>query len=238
MKKPMLTRKQIEAAKLDVSHPVVQALIGMHDYCKHFNEEFAKVKQDNQLAQDFVKRNMAPLAHKINDLDEFSLKPLDIISIWSQVDKSFLGRYVKYSLANIIAAKYSVIGIKSPKWGEFIVHESKSEGTIDELPEDLINDKENILYFYRRWGEVIKNLKEIDFFYGISIQKDIGDLDKKAFKDGDKGAERRDDNSAAQMKNHDYSFLEGVVENWGNGLYSSFLFSMPKEIRKEIFIEN
>ncbi|MBI2047060.1 hypothetical protein HYT26_02775, partial [Candidatus Pacearchaeota archaeon] len=69
MEEPILTKEHIEAAKLDISHPVVQVLISMQDYCKHFNEEHAKVRHGYKLTQEFLKQNIAPLADKINELD-------------------------------------------------------------------------------------------------------------------------------------------------------------------------
>ncbi|MBI2047211.1 hypothetical protein HYT26_03550 [Candidatus Pacearchaeota archaeon] len=236
MEEPILTKEHIEAAKLDVNHPVVQVLISMQDYCKQFNEEYVKVWQDNKLAQEFLKQNIAPLADKINELDEFSLKPLDIISIWSQVGKSFSGLYIRYDLANIIPAKYGVIGIKSPKWREFIIHESKSKGKIVKLPEYLMNDKENMPYFYRRLGDVRKSLDEIDF-YRNGVKENIASLARKAFKYGDKEAEKRYSKIAPWTKEHDDSFLGGISENFGNG-FGPLLYFMPDEIRKQIFVED
>ena len=213
MGKPMLTMEQVEAAKLDVSHPVVRALISMKDYCKHFNEEYAKVKHDYELTQEFLRRNIAPLADKINELNEFTLEPLDIISIWSQVNKSFSGLYIRYDLANIIPAKYGVIGIKSLMWGEFIAHESRTKRGVCDLPEDLMNDKENMYYFYRRLWDVSKSLDEIDLY-------------KNGIKE-----------SVERSKKHDNTFLSEIHENFGNG-FNSLLYFMPDEIRKQIFVED
>lgn len=216
MQEPMLTKEQIEAAKLDVSHPVVQALISMRDYTENFKKGYLQVKDDNKSAHEFIKQNISPLVEKINGLDNFSLNPSDIISIWSQVNKSFSGLYIKYDLANIIPARYGVIGINSLMWGDFIINESKSKGRVTELPEYLMSDKENMHYFYKRLGDVSKSLDEIDL-YRNGTKESVTNLAKKAFKDGDEEAEKRYNDYAIWNKEHDNTFLSEIHENFGNG---------------------
>ena len=50
MEKPMLTKGEIERAKKDTSHPVVQTLLDMKDWIKEYGKDYEKVsgREDSQ----------------------------------------------------------------------------------------------------------------------------------------------------------------------------------------------
>src|SRR3989344_5292849 len=159
METPKLTKEQIEYAKQDRSHPVVQILDSDEDFIKHFNEGYKKVRGDNKKVYSFVSEMMWPIALKINALEEFSFEPLDIVSIWSRIDESF--QPTGYFLSRNISTAYSIDGIGSPRiWVDSFQEISEQSG----VPEPLLSDKDNVLNFYRRIEEIRRSLGEVELY--------------------------------------------------------------------------
>lgn len=229
MEKPMLTREQIEVAKKDTNHPVVKVFLNMQEEIKEFMWDYRKIK-DNQEAQKYVTNNINPFAKKLNQLEEFSLEPLDIVSIWSRINQDFEGKiYVGYNLAATIPATYGTRGITSQSWKEVVPFVAKNK----KIPEEILKDKQNQIYFWKRIKNVKENVKELDYFLFGTRERNF-ELFNKAYKEGDKEAEKKIEEMIAWEEEHKDEILGKIHENFGNG-FSLLFLKMPDHIKKEVF---
>jgi len=227
MEESMLTREQIEYAKRDISHPVVQLFLDMQDYIKKFREDYERIHDDED-EQRFVKENITPLAERLDELDDFSLAPLDIVSIWSRVYNDFIG-YTRYNLAATIPATYGTRGIVYPDWKGVVPFLAKNR----KLPERLIKDEENQLYFWKRLREVNKSLGELDY-HSYGTRKDWSGLIDKAYKEGNEKAKEEFKRIIDWHEKHKDKILGEIHENFDHG-FSYLFMSMPDYIRAKVF---
>lgn len=223
----MLTREQIESAKQDVSHPVVQLLLNEQDWIARFRSLWAEAESDKQ---KFIHQEIGNgLALRLNELDDFSMAPLDIVSIWAQVCKDFPSVYMRYDLSSTISATYATRGIASPDWKGVV----QSIARENELPETLLRDRKNQLYFWRRIREIGTNLDELSF-YSYGTRENFADLSKKAYKEGDKEAEKRFEKLSAWYDEHKDTILSQIHENFGNGLSTLKHSNVPRYIIRKV----
>jgi len=229
MEVPTITKEQIEAAKQDTSHQIVQVMLSMPDYFQKLREGYKPITDNNQEAQRFVKEQFSPLVNALNQLDDFSVSPLDIISIWSRAEQDLEGiGYARYELAGTIGVVYGTRGSQSESFRNRIVEIINKNA----IPKDLAKDEQAALYFFRRLKALSGSIDEITF-YIHGTREDMGDLATKAFGDKDEKAKKRWDELQKWSKEHQDDFLGSVCENWGNGLLS-YSFSMPNDIRAKL----
>lgn len=224
----MLTREQIEAAKKDITHPVVQVFLGMQDEIKEFNLTYRKI-QGNVEAQRYISSNIEPFARRLNQLEEFTLEPLDLVSIWSRISQDFEGAYMGYTLAAVIPTTYGINGIDSKKWKEIVPFVAKNR----KFPKEFLIDEPNQIKFWTRLKNVGKSLDELDY-YSYGTREDCMDLANKAYKQGDNEAEKKFEEIIAWQKEHKDEVLGKIHENFGNG-FSILFLNMPDNLRKQIF---
>ncbi len=229
METPTLTREQIEQAKIESHHPIVQLFWRMQDSIANYSRRYDLVKGDNKERQKFVRENMGFVAEKLNKLEKFSLGPLDLISIWTSVCGDFVG-YTRYNLAAQIPATYATRKIKDPNWSIVVPRIAARE---IELPEELMSDRENVLNFYKGLAEVRSSLKEIDL-YMYGTREDNFELTVKAFRKGDEKAKRELEESKRWFEEHEDPVLCEIKENFGNG-FTPLFFNLPEDIRREVF---
>ncbi len=218
MDTPTLTKEQIETAKKDVSHPVVQVLLDMQDYIGKFNLN-CKEREGSEDYQSFIGENLAPVAERLEELYNFYLGPLDLVSVWSKVTQDFQSLYARYNLAAAIPSAYGKIGITSNGWEGIIPFIAKEK----RLPERVMGDEKNQLYFYKRLMDVTKSLDELDF-YSYGTRENFADVAEKAYVDGNQEAKIELEKIITWQKEHKDAILLGIHENFGNGFSGSSLF--------------
>ena len=226
----MLTKEQIELAKKDTSHPVVQLMLGMKDYIKEFNKGYEKCSGTDE-AKIYRAENFQPLAKKLGQLEDFSMQPLDLVSIWSRVCEDFPKRYEKYDLAGAIPITYATRGINSQKWGKLVSLVMKKRM----IPHELLQDDKNQLHFWVRMRDIFESMEEIRF-YAHGTREDLGELGRKAYREGDKEVEKRFEKIVVWSKEHKDEILSELRENFGNG-FNIFFRYISDEMRKKVFSE-
>ncbi len=118
----LLTIHDIETAEQDAtfSHPVLDVLESHKDRILSIQQQCKPIIDTDQ-EQSFLEQNFGFLAKSITDIDDFSLTPKELVSLWSRDIIKDMSRYQKYTLARIIAASYSVQGLENAKWKQFPV---------------------------------------------------------------------------------------------------------------------
>ncbi|MBI4167794.1 MAG: hypothetical protein HY515_02455 [Candidatus Aenigmarchaeota archaeon] len=216
MKVPALTKEQVSRAERreGIYHPVLDVLDRRALEIAGFNAEYKKLKgSENQ--QLFVATHLGFLADDMEALPDFTLAPLELIAIWSKACE-MMGYYPrKRGLANIVPAAYATKGVQNPGWKRF----TGSMLQRCELPEDVEEDKEGLLYVQARVEGIKTGLGEIEFY--VSGVRDgaqtIRSLGKKAYQEGDKEAERELDRIEAYQKDHLTPVLSELLENVRTG---------------------
>lgn len=224
---PSLTREQVEAAMHDTSHPIVQVMLSMPDYFQKFREGYEKV-EGNEAVWSFITENFSPLIQRLNQLQGFSMGPLDMISIWSRKLADFgESNYCGYKLAGTLGAVYGTRQTDQ-KWRDNV--EKIILG--GKVPEDLAIDRQSYLQFAKRLKEMAKGIAEIDF-YRHGTREPIPELVKASMNKHDTGARRRLDRLDSWSSEHDSPLLAGLHENFANGFFIYFVL-MPEDIRVEL----
>ncbi len=118
----LLSLRDIEAAEhaANFSHPILdvltsheQQILALQDQCKPII--------DTDEEQSFLEQNFGFIAKSIAEIDNFSLTPTELVSLWSRDIIKGMSRYQKYTLARIIASCYSVQDLDNDEWKQFPV---------------------------------------------------------------------------------------------------------------------
>lgn len=213
---PTLTKEQVLLAERREStyHSVIDVLEYRTPQIAVFNRGYNKLT-DNQEQQRFVKDNFGFLADDIGALDDFTLSPLELIAIWSKAHEMMSYYPRKTGLGMILPTAYATKGAQNPGWKEFSKYMLESY----ELPEDVQQDKEGLLYVQDRIQQVRDSLNEISFYMnGVrdGMQKSI-DLAMKS-RDGDKEADEELNKLIAYSEEHQTEVLLALTENLSNGV--------------------
>jgi hypothetical protein len=230
MEKPMLTREEIERAKQNLSHPIVRFLLKEKNWVSKFTANYKR--QELADVQKFVSESMSGLAKRLNTLDDFSMAPLDIVSIWSQVGKDFSSSYTENNfdvlsyarggLSSTISAAYATRGIVSPEWEEVLPFVARER----ELPERVFNDAANQSHFWRRIQEIMGSVAELDF-YSYGSRESLHKLRMDACEDSGKY-----EKLMAWREKHDDALLSRIHEDFGNAI--GILYAGTPEGKRKI----
>lgn len=112
-----LTKEAIESAKQNREHYAIQALSSFGEgYWSKFARELQSTA-DNQLQQKACRRIVIPIARALED-QQFTLKPLEIVSIWPHISDPFYppSNYLGYDLSEALSWTYAIRGIKASAW--------------------------------------------------------------------------------------------------------------------------
>jgi len=214
----MLTTEQVESAKKDRSHLAIVTLDSFGD--SYWPSIIEKTRpEDNQKRQEIYRQAFIPFSEKLHETD-FSLGPLDIISIWSRAKEIFPEQiYARYELSTSLACSYGSNPIDSQDWKRV-----SASGSISERLHDLSKtDKAKASLFSKRLTEIDSSLKEIDL-YRKGTTEDIIELARKAYVEKDEEAKEKLLAIQEKEKETDSDgFLHDIHENWGNGMYWMFV---------------
>lgn len=189
----MLTREQVEWAKKDRSHIVVQTLNSFgKEYWKKTIMQANLYNEDNQIRQQIYNESFLPFAIKLEG-QLFTLNSLEIISIWSRADELFPKLvYPKYSLSTNLALVYGTALLNLDEWKELPKDYPISGSEFTRKLTKLSNqDSQSASVMRKRLREIDKSLREIDRY-----------------------CQREDQND---------SLFDQIHENWSNGMYWMFL---------------
>lgn len=182
---PELTKENIEGAiqgakqRPSLSHPVVQAMHG--DY--EFKAMLSVREQVNpRRAVKYAEQRFAEMIDRIQGVRDFTLGPLDIVSIWACTEEASKGQQI--ALARFITARHAVSTEESPigHWRTSVPLHFMKEGTL--LPE-VAHDLPGLEYVLGRITVAFESCKQIEAYlygpggsnqYGIlMVGSDLGD---------------------------------------------------------------
>ena len=85
MERQPLTKDQVAAAECreEIAHPVISLLETHADILVGFREDLKEIK-DSQKAQSYIADTHGFLADLLEQLDAFTLQPLELVAIWSK----------------------------------------------------------------------------------------------------------------------------------------------------------
>ncbi len=226
----MLKREQIEEAKNNRNHIVIRTFDGLR--MPHWGAllESLRTNSDNQQQQVLCQRAVIPFAEALNG-NVFTLKPLEIVSIWSRVTEILPSTYASYSLSTAIACAYGAMPIKSEDWKHLFRNMYEGGACYEYLEDIATKDKINAIVFRQRLGDISTSYDELDY-YSYGTREEMCDLAEKAYRHGDKEAEERFDRMVQWQKAHKDEVLGKIHENWGNGIFWMFNV-LPREQKVE-----
>lgn len=212
----MLRKEQIEGAKQDRSHIVIQTFDALG--AEHWKNLVKRLRTDtnNQRQQKECRDAIVPFAEAL-DGKAFTLEPLDIVSIWSRAMEVFPNTtYPRYSLSTAIACAFGALPIKSEDWKNLFKKMNENRGS--RYLEDLARkDRANSIIFGQRLTEISASREELDY-YTYGTRENMSDLVNMAYGQGDKEAEKRYEQIIKWEKAHKDTVLGAIHENWSNGV--------------------
>lgn len=219
MEQSALTKDQVERAERreGIYHPVITLLESYTPRFLQLNQEYSRLT-GNQEQHDYIQKNYGFLADALEATEDFTLKPLELIAIWSKACE-VLGLYQRYRLAGMLSSAYGIKGIKKPNWKGFPRYTLENF----DLPKKVLNDREGLIYVKSRFREITASLDEICFYaFGIGwASNKLGELFKREI-DGDKKATEELDALIQYEKEHNTLLLGNIYENFGNGMTTIF----------------
>lgn len=216
--KDMLSLDQIEAAKLDRSHPVAQVFDSMAKDWQTLNRDLKSVRDANE-QQWQCKLAFVPFSEAIEGLT-FTLGPLDLVSIWAPVAITFpKSDYPGHAMATSIACAYATNPIEPAQWRRFFLRMSSSENSdeVEFLFKLARRDRKGALVFNERIAEIRASLQEVRYCMSGTRESTAAIMDR-AYKQHDKDAKNEIYLAAAWQKEFKDEVLDSISENWGNAL--------------------
>ncbi len=216
MEQPTLTREQVERAERreGIYHPVIALLESYAPQIEELNQRYRKIT-DNQEQQKFLRENLGFLADALEGTEDFTLTPLELIAIWSKAHEFFSG-YGRYALARMLSCAYAIKNGQNQAYRGFVRHRLEDR----ELPQEVKQDREGLLYIQRRLAEISASLDEVDFYtYGTrESAMELGFNLAKRVQEGDKVAQKELDTLIQREKEYKTEVLAELHENFGNGM--------------------
>lgn len=216
-----ITKQDIQKAeqRVGISHPILD-VIKMHlPRLQELHEQCALIP-DNQDQQAYIRANYGFLADAVVEAGDYSLEPLELVAIWSQVGEIFDTErpgdsYHKYAIAGIVATAYAIRELENPAFQNLPRYVLER----DELPDEITSDLESMRHVRSRLDMVDGNIEDLDFYingtrkpgveiaFNLAKKADAGDLDAK----------KQLDELLARSKERSTPTLQSIHENFGNG---------------------
>ena len=117
-----LSLRDIEVAEhaANFSHPILDVLTSQEQQIFALQQQ-CKPIVDTDEEQSFLEHNFGFIAESLAEIDNFSLTPTELVSLWSRDIIKGMSRYQKYTLARIIASCYSIQDLDNSQWKQFPV---------------------------------------------------------------------------------------------------------------------
>lgn len=213
---PSFNRDQISRAeqRIGISHPVINTIDLCLPLVTHLNHEYDGI-DNNQAQQRFILANYGFLADALVAAGHYTLKPLEIVAIWSRALEVFSG-YQKYAFGGIVSSAYAIQGLKNPEWQK-VPRRLLETGR---LPQALNKDRDGLLHIKGRLDEIDASLRELDFYtYGTrEAGTDLAARLSMRIRGGDLDAKEELDRLISHYNEHKTNVLSHIHENVGTGL--------------------
>lgn len=211
--RPVLTKEQVTEAESRVgfSHPVLTVIESHRSKLVQLSEAYPKTTPDGQ--HQYIRENYGFLADALVEAGPYTIEPLDLIAIWSLATTGLFPNYARYRLAEMVSGAYAIQGTENPEWRKFPRYTLE----INELPEGVKRDKNELIYVQNRLDQVYANLDEIQFYiYGSreSSMHHVFILAKRSA-EGDEAAKKELDALTLNEQMHKTPVLNELMENFG-----------------------
>jgi|Napbiome12C3dose_1001474.scaffolds.fasta_scaffold00004_66 hypothetical protein len=128
-------------ARIGINHPVITVIDTHLPQLIQLGREYSAIV-DNHERFEFMSKTHGFLADALVDVGPYTLKPLDLVAVWSRVTEVFsVSSNQRYAIAEIVSAAYAVQGLEDPKWKRF----PRCRLENFKLPEDVVKDKEGFV---------------------------------------------------------------------------------------------
>lgn len=162
-----LTLESIQRAERGegVTRTVIDLLDSFEPQIVQLNQEYFRLTNGEE-QQKYIQENFGFLADALESTEDFTLKPLDLIGIWSKATKVCNGPeshsyYQRVGIAGMICSAYSTKGMQNQeKWKGFARYVLENL----DLPERILDDREGLLYVKGRLDEVVESRSKIISF--------------------------------------------------------------------------
>ena len=190
-------------------HPVITLLnnyqIKIIDIAKNLKEK------NNSEAQDYICANLGDFADEVERINDFNFESLEIIAIWSKLDKINLNsRYINYNIAKILSSSYGIVTLGSEWKGT-----PRSLLQKGDYPVGALKSEKQVQLYTQRLSRIDRFLEEIDF-YRTGSKLSFEELSQR-IKNNDPLIEDEINKISAREKLPQMKVLGYIHENFGNG---------------------
>ncbi len=219
-----LTKEQVSQAeaRVGVTHPVVLVLRSHAPRIARLNSDLSGIAESAN-KDAFIKGNFGFLADAIEDTGDFSLEPLDMVSIWGEAQDQGLLATIPYKLAATVSIAYAIRGVPTPGWKGFTQHYFE-EG---DIPTHLLGDRAGLTHVRNRLLEVRGNRNQLDLYTHGTLEGNmrVVELTMKS-KDGDGDAQKKLDALFEYHREHSTPLLGELKENFQGLSFASARIQM------------
>lgn len=214
---PQFTEEQVAQAERreSFSHPVLTVIEEHLPQIIQLNKGYSSIPiVDTQEQQRYIKEHYGFLADALVDVNLYTLRPLEIVAIWSRAVEVFSG-YHRYALAGMVAAAYAIQEVESPSWRKFPKHYLETA----KLPAEVLTDHSGLTQVIGRLDQIGVSLDKLDFYvYGTrEPAMELAFELAGRIRNGDAQAQAELDRLIAHQRKYSTPVLKEIHENWGNG---------------------
>lgn len=195
MERPQLTKEQVALAERreGVSHPVLNLL--------------------EKLKTEIAEGTLGSLADELEELDSFSLEPLELVAIWSKVGE--VGISQRYAFAGMLTLAYALSKEIKTDWKgatRFYLENGK-------LPQTIAKDVDALKAIESGLGDIDENLGVLEFYRsGTSDAVSLASELARRVISGDREAFLRLQELRDRQKEYQTPVVSQLRENFGNGM--------------------
>ena len=157
-----LTFKDVEDAVklLGIKHSVLSLLENLEPQFLEYINNKPSLNCNSNEHQNYLKKNLGFFSKKIEKIEDYNLKPIELLAIYSKISNIGLRNYDFSNMFVTIGIKFASEGLKNPLWR----NASSTVFESDVLPKGLKEDGE-ILQFKSRVDELGKMVYSIGAYF-------------------------------------------------------------------------
>lgn len=196
------------------THPVVAVFDQYADQMSGVAQaSFAISEKEPERVRQFVRRNYGFLADALEALPDFSLEPLDLLTIWSRAIEVFPKD--RSMLARMIATAYATQGIQTNGWRGFPRFYLKRNS----IPVQVLRDKVGLSHVKVRLDQIKASERNL-YVYAYGVVNPVGRNSELQLRmrSGDTEAKAEYQKFETYVREHSTPLIDETLENLGLGL--------------------
>ncbi len=226
VERQILTLDQVTKAenRIGISHPILTQIDNYLPEITRFQQGYPPT--DSKLQQRYISENFGFFADVITEVGPFTLKPHELISIWSRTKEVF-STYQRYALAGIVSSAYAVQEAENQEWKKFPRYYLET----GEIPDVVKKDKSGLLHVQNRLKLIDESLNDLSSYVHGTREPIITytlNLARRE-REGDLEAKRELEVLLARQQNYQNPTITEIHENFGNG-FTPLFFPIGKAL--------